>query len=566
MPPNIPTTPEEFERSETDPRRYPGLANDMRASNAEASGQQRAELATNPANYQNRNAYESEMARTWAEDRQRRDDANTAQENQYVANPFMSNRAPGYEEQAGRLAGMEATLINPEAMEVARQGALGNRPSQAEEMLRGVYGRGMASARAQAATGRGNAYLAQRGATTAMGDMTGRIASEAGALRADEMAKYADMYLKYSGMDANSQNIIKVEQGKMFNELLANGWSYDEALRRVANQQTKIIADYNARVFEDRTNRANESTDPAEEWTYNMMGGGAPPPGPPDPSIGDKISENTSDFADWSAEKAAKVKAWLEENNPFKGGPLYDEGPKGGMTSSPDMTVYADPTATGQYDPGFAQQNQIEEKEDDSLGHTDWNQTGRDTISLPGQSLSTDGLGDMEYKGVTLSKLLASYNDKGVDEADLDAADAELENSRDVLKYLSMAQRYGNVAESMASGGTRARAAGTKDLASMVAKDATSEGIKALVERESISRMAGKVMAPGASLAIDAARIGSARMSPREKKEAMGKSAVQTGVGAVGTSLAAPVMGPLAPVAGGIAGGIAGSVYDYILA
>ena len=169
-----------------------------------------------------RDSYESRGAYDAQREMQEREDAANRRRSQdpYEPNRFMENRVPGFGEQSTRLAGMEASQIGPEAMEFARQGAMGERPSVAEEMLRGVYGRGMASARAQAATGRGNAYLAQRGATTAVGDMTGRLASEAGALRADEMAKYSDMYLKYSGINAEQQNYVKTKAAEQMLSLI----------------------------------------------------------------------------------------------------------------------------------------------------------------------------------------------------------------------------------------------------------------------------------------------------------------------------------------------------------
>lgn len=443
-------------------------------------------------------------------------------EDRYDPNPFLSTRAPGYAEQAARLQGTQAHLIDEEAMDIARRGARGELPSKAELLMRDAMQRGQRAAMAQSATGRGNPYLAQRAASQAVGDMTTQVAAQAGAMRADEMAKYSDMLLKYSGMNADFQNRVMAETNRNFNQLLAQGWDYDTALREVANNQQKIINDWRLGVLEDHRERALDQG-PASPQPYS---------GPVSPQA---YSGRTR--GPWSPGDIRES----ELDPPREAG-----GPEG----EPDEDALAE---------------EQRRREMGSMGGIPYIDIGEGDSR---ERWVRSGPPPEKDPSITDEMTVVGSEDPYLK---LEQAELNLKKTADIVKYIDALDRYGSAAKDIFTEGPHRRDEAMKDVAAMGAKDLTGIATDYALKRYAPEMAAGTsavLSGVGGSLAgglVGAARIAAAdRMSPREKREAMGRVAVGAGASGLATAAASP-LGPAAPLVGAATGGVAQNIYDYIL-
>ena len=460
--------------------------------------------------------------------------------------PYEENPLPGQEPglfgRQRQIGESEYSSINPDAMRQAEEASKGETPSVADSMLRGTFGRGMAAARAQQATGRGNAYLAQLGAQRGIGDMTSRIAPEAATMRAGEMAAAREQFLKYSQMDSQGRNVFETARQQALNQALQAGLSYEAAMAQANNQAQDIRNRWGATVMQDIRERDIAIDNDKRLSTYPRdVYGGYNAPGP-EGETNYSSRYPTPSLADPEKTWWERFRAWLKARG-GQGGPAYDDDyGKGGPAYSSGEAIYPEP-------PG--QMTII----------------GQRPTSSPGDSYSTEAAARVSPApaGFELDEEHRAEEEQKWREEEMEAQYGKLQNARDILSNLNRGQQYISAANTAYEKKGRERDEATRDLAVMGAKDIASRGLKALVDKGTISSGMGKVVGPSAMVGIDTARIMSGRGSEKDKAKAIGRSATTAGTAALTTAALTGGMGPMAPVVGSAAGDAVGRIYDYIL-
>lgn len=149
-----------------------------------------------------------------------------------MANPFLANNgaAQFFGAQAGQAGPitvqdqmtMQSRGSQMDALEMARQAALGNTPSAAQMQLQSGFDRAIAGQMAMLASQRGGFNpAAQRAAQFNAADLTSTAARESAMLRANESAQARSQFLDAAGQLRNADGSLAVAQGQISSSLEA---------------------------------------------------------------------------------------------------------------------------------------------------------------------------------------------------------------------------------------------------------------------------------------------------------------------------------------------------------